>query len=154
MGIRTSIVQNSVTIQGTTSNPTFGTPLTQQISYRLLGDKYRITYQFGWSAGGSAGSGDYLITLPSGLSFHTGGQYNQTYATVPFVLADCFSLAMIPAVGGIVQSANWSTSCFVVPYDSTRFRLVVPYSGSLTTWSNTSYGVTAGLFSVDFEIWQ
>ena len=154
MGVRNNIVQNTITIGGTISAPVFTGIRIQQLGYRLIGDKLRITYKMGWQGGSNAGNGDYLISLPNGISFNIGGQYNAVYTGTIFP-GDLSTVAnaLIPALGGIIERINWSTSCYVVPYNSTKFRLVLPYNGLLQTWSSTTFGVNNAAFTLEVEIW-
>ena len=162
MGVRNSIIQNTITIGGTIANPVFGGITVQRASYRLLGDKWRVNYQMGWAGSSNAGNGDYLISLPAGLAFSIGGQYNQTFTGTIFPEDySTIATAMIPANGGIIENFNWATSCYIVPYDATRFRLVLPYTyktelykTQLQTWNSTTYGVNNGLLNLEFEIWS
>jgi hypothetical protein len=157
-GVRNSILQyptSSSLISATISPPTFTVITILQLTYRLIGDRWRITYRMGWQGGSNAGSGDYLIRLPSGLNFNLGASYNQTFTSAIFPGDySTIAAAMIPAVGGIVETRNGCTSCFVVPYNSTQFRLVTQYNNALTTWSSTSYGVNNAFLSIEFEIWS
>ena len=155
MGVRSSVFQDSITIGGTIAAPTFTGITTQRISWRLLGDKWRLNYQMGWAGNSNAGSGDYLISLPAGFVFTLGTRYNNTY-TGPIFPLDYSTLAgvMVTANGGIIESINWTTSCYIVPYDTTRFRLVLPYRTQLRTWSSTTYGVNNGMLNLEFEIWS
>jgi hypothetical protein len=154
MGIRNSVLQNSIVISATEVAPVFSNIITQQVGFRLLGDHYRIKYRMGWGGGGNAGSGDYLISLPNNLTFHFNTLYNQPYTNVIFP-ADYSTLAtaIIPALGGIVEPNNWATSCFVVPYNTTQFRIIIQNNNILTTWNSKSYGVNNSFFNLEFEIW-
>ena len=176
MGVTDSTVQAPFTIDAVVVGagittlkvaPTFIGVKIQQASYRLIGDKFRVGYQMGWAGGSDAGVGDYLISLPAGLSFNSIGLYNTTYSQFNFGQYNALytgiifppdystiATAIIPALGGIVESSNWSTSSFVVPFSPTQFRLVIYYDGKLTTWNNITYGVNNGFLSLEFEIWK
>jgi hypothetical protein len=154
MGVRNSVFLQPIVITGTISSPVFTNFTTNQVSYRLIGDKWRISYQMGWLGGTDAGNGDYLISLPTGLLFHFGNQYDRAF-TNPIFPADYSTIAtsIIPGIGGIVGNTNWSTGCYIVPYNTSQFRLVVPFSGQLETWNSRSYGVNNGFLRIEFEIW-
>jgi hypothetical protein len=176
MGVTDSTVQAPFTIDAVVVGagittlkvaPTFNGVTIQQASYRLIGDKFRVGYQMGWAGGSDAGVGDYLISLPAGLTFNSIGLYNTTYSQFNFGQYNALytgiifppdystiATAIIPALGGIVESSNWSTSSFVVPFSPTQFRLVIYYDGKLTTWNNITYGVNNGFLSLEFEIWR
>ena len=118
-----STIQNSITISATTTAPTLGARTMDQVNHRSIGDKRRINYRLGWAAG-SAGSGDYLYTLPSGVTFNTASGYNPIYTGIiwsPNVAA--MAPYLIAVTGGIVQPTSWSTHAYVIPYSSTTFRL-------------------------------
>jgi hypothetical protein len=155
MGVRSSLFQDSITIGATITAPVFNTITTQRISWRLIGDKWRLVYQMSWTGNGNAGSGDYLISLPVGFRFTLGGRYNNTY-TGAINPANYSSIAgtLITSNGGIIENINWTTACYIIPYDITRFRLFLPYKTLLSTWSSTTYGVNAGLLNLEFEIWS
>lgn len=88
------------------------------------------------------------------MTFHFDTLYNQKYTNVIFP-SDYSTLAtaIIPALGGIVEFNNWGTSCFVVPYNATQFRLIIQHNNLLTTWNSTSYGVNNAFLNLEFEIW-
>ena len=136
-------------------NPTFSSIITQQVSYQLLGDHYRISYRFGWQSG-TSGSGEYLINLPSGLLFNT--TYNSTYTgTLWNPNTPTMVLYLITTQGGIIQTSNWSSVAYIIPYNSTSFRLVLNNNNNtttLTTWSSSWYVATDGILLLDFDIWQ
>lgn len=58
------------TITGTTSNPTLGTN-TLNAYWRRVGDSVEINFSLSQTGAGSAGSGDYLISLPLSLTADT-----------------------------------------------------------------------------------
>ncbi len=150
-----STIQSSITISATTTAPTLGTKSIEKIDYRTIGDKRKVSYRLGWAAG-TAGSGDYLYTLPTGISFNTASGYNPTYTGVLWS-PDVNAMApyLISVSGGIIQSTSWSTQCFLMPYSSTTFRLL------LTNNNTNSFGFNSstwypfsdeGLLNIEFEI--
>jgi hypothetical protein len=156
-GASNSTFQTGITISATTSNPVISTRSIDQINYRTIGDKYKICYKLGWSAG-TAGSGDYLIDLPTGITFNTTSGYNPTY-TGAYWSPNVNSIApyLIPVVGGIVQSGNWNNSIYVIPYDSNSFRLAITNNNlnSFLSWNNTFFPLsTEGTLQLEFEIWK
>ena len=115
-----------------------------------------VRYRFGWQSGAN-GSGDYLVQLPSGISFNTNAGYNPVY-TGTLWSPDVANMALytIPAQGGIVQSSGWSTICYIIPYDSNNFRIAFNNNtiNSFLLWSHTWYGTTNGMLQLEFELWQ
>ena len=154
--ITSSTTQTGITIQSTGTAPSIPTRTIDQVSYQVREDIIRMRYKLGWT-GGSAGSGDYLVSLPTGLSFNTASGYNPTY-TGTLWSPNIQSMApyLIPAIGGVVQSSNWNGTCYVLPYSSTSFRLVLDNNNtnSLQLWSSGWYNLGAnGTFQLEFEIW-
>ena len=147
----------TISITATTTSPTLSNTTINQVSYRQIGDKYNLSYRLGWGTGSTSGSGSYLVSLPTGLTFNTNTGYNPVYTGVvwsPSVSAT--APYMIPSSGGIVQSGSWNGTCYILPYDSTRFRVLVDnnITSSLVQWSNSWYPiVTDGSLMLDFEIW-
>lgn len=110
------------TITGVTTNPTLGTN-TQAGYYRRVGDSLEIRYDLHQSTAGTAGSGHYLFSLPSGLTIDTSklkatagadGGLSNVVGT-----ASVFSTAG-SSVGGVGYS---------VAYDSTHLALLFYNSG-------------------------
>lgn len=151
-GVNNASLQTGITIGATTTAPTGGTRTADRIETQVLGNKIRLTYKLGIS-GATAGSGDYLISLPSGVSF------NQTYN--PWTTANAFSpdvatqsLYNIPATGGLVIPGTWSTQAMVVPYDASRFRLLAT-ANSYLYWGSSWYQLSYNLgLNMQFEIWK
>lgn len=157
-GINNTVVQNSITLGATTTAPTASTRTVQRIESQTVGDKVRLTYKFG-QVSTPQGSGDYLFTLPAGMSFNS--TYNPAYTGALWQggvnpMAPYF----IATSGGIVCDANWTNQIMVVPYDSTRFRLAVTNNVNQTGygfWSSGFYATSAGSglsVQLQFEIWK
>jgi hypothetical protein len=158
IGTTISTIQNSITITATASNPTISTRSANQVSYRTIGDKIRICYKLGWAAG-TAGTGQYLLELPSGITFNTSSGYNPTYTgTLWSPSVNAMAPYTITALGGIITPNSWAQRAVVVPYSSTTFRLVLDNDDTnqpFNVWSNTWYSLsTEGLLNLEFEIWK
>lgn len=141
-------------ITGTTSNPTKGTIVTDIVKVGRIGDHAHITMQYQQSSAGTAGSGDYLIALPNGLSFDSS---KVTYTTSVYGTS-AWQTASSLGGGTISYSTTSSGLAHVVPFDSTHFRLfVVSYVGSGTAgtgaFASTNFDLsgTVNTFSVDFK---
>ena len=137
-----SILASTVTISATTTAPPIGTRTIDKTFAVDNGSTKTITLQLGWEAGG-AGSGDYLISLPAGITFNTNAGYNPTYTGISWS-PTVASMApyIIPMQGGIVYAGNWSHLAFVVPYSSTQYRILFAYGGSLAPWSSTFFALS------------
>ena len=151
-----STIQTGITISATTTVPTLGARTMDQINYRTISDKIRLAYRLGWAAG-TAGSGDYLFSLPTGVTFKTTSGYNPTYTGAlwsPGVSA--MAPYLIPITGGIVHPANWSTHGYVIPYSSTIFRIIFTNNNtnSFGVYNSSWYPFSVeGQLNIEFEIW-
>ena len=124
----------AITIGATVTAPTKGTRTADSVSWMRIGDSAYFSYQYNQTAAGTAGSGEYLISLPSGMSFdsnkvsfYTGGLVNFS-ALVPYGLPDAWF--------GWGQSSGTNSYGLIIPYDSTRFRVAFEYvsaSGPVAT---------------------
>lgn len=151
-----STIQSSFNINATITAPTLGTRSINQISYRLNGDKYRLTYRLGATGGTSHGSGDYLFNLPTGLTFNTASGYNPVYTGgtwSPNIAA--MAPYFIQAAGGLVMSGVWTMQMHIVPYNSTQFRVVLAAStGGYGFWSSGYFAIAQDMmWDAEFEIW-
>ena len=138
----TILASNAVIVSATGTAPTSGTRTIDKTFAVDNGATKTITLQLGFEAGG-AGSGDYLISLPAGITFNTNAGYNPTYTGISWS-PTVASMApyIIPMQGGIVYAGNWSHLAFVVPYSSTQYRILFAYGGSLTPWSSTFFALS------------
>jgi len=136
---------SGITITGTTTNPTKGTTSVDRMMWRRVGTNAEIRYEYVQTGAGTAGSGDYLIALPSGLnidstkvSFFTtviGATYSTENNSIGF--------AKMGAISNGVMS--------VVAYDATRVRLMgVASTPSAGTMSSSYYALSNA--SVSFNI--
>lgn len=155
-GISNTTVQSSITLGATTTAPTGGTRTVQRIESQTVGDKIRLTYKLGYT-GQTAGAGDYLLSLPTGVAFNT--TYNPVFTAAVWSSGITgMAPSMIPAAGGIVISGWWSNQFMVVPYDTTRFRLLITGNGAqdkYAFWSTSWYAANTDTgLNFQFEIWR
>ena len=157
-GIGSTVVQNIITLGAVTTAPTTGTRTVQRIESQTVGDKIRLTYKLGYPGGSNAGVGHYLLTLPTDITFNT--TYNPTYNGANEWTGDVHGQAqnLIVAAGGIVIPGGWTNQIMVVPYDSTRFRLLLTYNGNqgqYNCWGPAFYAATTNTsLNIQFEIWK
>jgi hypothetical protein len=140
----------AMAIAGTTSAPTFGTVVTNKIYYRQIGPKeWEVVYKFVQSTGGSTGVGDYLFTLPAGLTFNTTLPFQNAYTGLPGATPGWLQLMIPgPTQGHINKETTSAAVLQPVVYDSTRFRLIGLYQASTSpagaavtnTWNSVSSG--------------
>jgi hypothetical protein len=124
-----------ITIGATTTAPSKGTTSADKVRWQRIGDQGHFVYEFKTTAGGT-GAGDYLVSLPAGLSFDS--------TKISFFTGSTFDSSM--ALGTSKIEATQSAQSFVgtgsvVPYDATRFRVIIAYVNANT---NTPYAVIWG----------
>lgn len=157
VGIGNTAIQNTITLGAVTTAPGSGTRTIQRIESQAVGDKVRLTYRLGQTSA-AVGSGNYLLSLPTGVAFNT--SYNSLYtgaiwsggvsAMAPYI---------IPTAGTIVIDSNWNSAMGIVPYDGGRFRVLVGHaqnSGTYEFWSSGYFGVNSAsgiMVQLSFEIW-
>lgn len=83
----------TMTITGTTTNPTKGTGVVEKAMWRRVGSNAEIFYTYNHSGAGSSGSGNYLFSMPPGLSIDTSKLSNNT----GFGFDDVFGVATVRA---------------------------------------------------------
>lgn len=111
----------AITIGATTTAPTKGTVVTDKVQMQRIGDHGHFVYDYLQSSAGSAGSGDYLFTLPKGLKWADGVQFSTTNDIKQSFEGGSVSLSGSPFYFGKIS---------IVPYDSTRFRAFYVNSNS------------------------
>lgn len=141
------------TITGSVSNPTQGAGATSVVRYRRIGDSLEIDFYYKQTAAGTAGSGIYFISLPSGLSIDTsklpvtndyvlvgtGALFNNTnrsnlyVAVQPQTNTTTFSI-----IGGVYNGGegDWGSTYFALNNTTLYVRAfaVIPISG----WSSNT----------------
>jgi hypothetical protein len=128
-------------VTGTVSNPSGGNIGYNTVYYRQLGAKeYEVVYRFNQSSPGSAGSGDYLFTLPASLQFDTTLQFQ---AAVSFAGPNTawWTWALPgPTLSHVTDGTNATLVAQPLIYDATRFRLVGPTGGTFTATTVNAMG--------------
>ena len=139
----------SVGWSGTTTAPTIGTTVWNNISYRQLGVKqWEIIMSFNATGeGGSGGSGDYLFKLPNSLSFDTTLSSQQIYTDSINTTDSFFSRYALPSGSGIATTgggiATTSSGFAPVVYNTTQFRVMAFLPGTeLKCMGPTYYATT------------
>jgi len=137
-----------ITIGGVTTAPTKGTTSIDYVRYRNVGGKeYEVEYNILFTSAGSAGSGDYLFSLPAGLQFdftapgQTANPSNTGYHAMKNRLAS--------SQGDLIVSGYHSSS-IAIPYDATRFRIMNNNWGN-NTWlmhSPSNYALSDGTYGM------
>lgn len=130
----------TITITGSTSNPTKGATSLDKVRWRRVGDSMEIRYEYVQTGAGSSGSGDYLLQIPSGY------QIDLSKVTADSAIEGGSSDYTLNNSVGIVEvgnsGANGTGSIFV--HDSTKVRAAIVYS---TAAGNTN---SVGVFGSTF----
>ena len=151
----------TITIGATTTAPTKGTIVTDRVMASRKGQRLNAIYQYKQSSLGTTGSGTYLITLPSGLSFDTN---IITPTTTSSYTASDKERALVGNGQLYYSSGQPYASCSLFAYDSTRFQASCITGATANTtnaygWESTNLPFNAGTgftFNLDAPIsgWQ
>lgn len=141
----------TITIGATTTAPTKGTIANDRIQAGRIGDNWRVRGEYKQTSAGTAGSGDYLFTLPNGLRFDSSKVSFYTGGAATSVNFSPISLGSAEASDGSAYNIFGN----VIPYDATRFRIFGFYTNG--TAYNRAFLSTNGVaslgtaFSVSFD---
>jgi hypothetical protein len=127
----------AITIGGTTTAPTKGTRTKDDISYRQVGTKeweIVMTYYQTANTGAANGSGDYLFTLPNGLSFDTTLASQVLYQSNIGVSSWFNSTYVIPSGSGMISNGSTGGRLCPVIYNSTQFRILTINDTAWVKW--------------------
>ena len=142
----------TITITATTTNPTKGTTSNDLVRYGRIGDRGVFRYEYKQSTAGSGGTGDYLFSLPAGLSFDS----NKVSFYTTVVGATDFP-TQIGLGSATAHDGSFAGVGVVIPYDSTRFRIGLAANNGSTSVrgcvGTTLLGLsnTSASYTADFE---
>ena len=142
------LISSAIIIAGSTSNPTKGTTTVDGI---ILTDDgaglCTVVMNYYQSTAGSAGSGDYLFSLPGGYQFDT--SFHSAYAATgdPGLSGN---EAWIPGARGKVTAgaSNLMVSAHAQVWDATRFRILMGSEYLYSSNASVRYPVGSGFFSM------
>ena len=128
---------STIVVGATTTAPTFPTSgvTTNSVIWRRIGANAEIRYMYltGSSiSGGNQGSGDYIISLPSGLTADTTNLTTSTSAGNPLSVA-ALGQTLVPCYAGLFLFNNGTTDgigAYPSLYSSTQFRVATYYQQS------------------------
>ncbi len=133
-----------ITIGATTTAPTKGTISRDALLWRRVGNGIEVDLQYHQTTGGSAGSGEYLISLPAGLSIDTNikPSFNGSFGSV--------STGGAPAQGhpsflgyGTIGDGTARGGFVGYAYSSTQIRFVAEISYSTyDIWKSSSFALS------------
>lgn len=127
----------TVTITGSTTNPTKGTVLQDKFRWRRVGGNMEFQYTYEQSTAGTNGSGDYIFSIPSSI-----GQIDTSLVPINNTIGT--SSAMDPSIIGTAGAGAPGVAAgpgYVSVYSSTQFRLSI-ISGT------TCQAVNSGFFNM------
>jgi hypothetical protein len=133
--------KETTVVTAVTTAPTKNATLKDYTRYRKVNsDTYEIIFNLVLTATGTAGSGDYLFRLPSGITWDAALTRFAGTATNNSQLIE----ASIPTVGTLQDDAvNRLRTAVVIPYDNTRFRVTAADgTGTSTMVSNNNFAFT------------
>jgi len=139
-----------ITVTSTAGSPTKGVTTIDKVLLKRTGTNAEIIYKY-QQAAGSAGSGEYLYTLPDGLEFDTS-------VITPY--SGAFSTALEAAgqnalIGYGHATTTLTTNRGIVSlfaYNSTQFRAIITSGFSSWQVQNASYFAYSGAIAFNFRI--
>jgi hypothetical protein len=136
-----------MTIGAVTTAPTKGTTTTDNVACRIVGEDYHCRWQFKQTTNGTAGSGNYLFTLPSGIEF---SDRVRLYTGTSFVnaLADSWALG-----NGQIHSGGANGEVQAIPYSATQFRIVGKNLYSTSSFLGSAYYQLNQQLDIYIEFW-
>lgn len=143
------INQGTISIGAVTTPPTKGTIVTDRWISSRLGNRLIADGQYDQTAGaGTAGSGDYLFTLPGGVSFDSNSVFFFT-GNLETGLTGSMAKAFV-GTGALSSGTSGSYHGLVqlVAYDATRFRAVVSYGNGASS-GVSSQPIGSGFFALN-----
>lgn len=140
----------TISIGATTTAPTKGTTTSDRVTYYRVGRFAYITYDYVQTTAGTAGSGDYLYSLPAGLTIDT--THNPIY-TGAFNAAAAMN-SRLDAFGrqysAVPQSLN---IVYAAPFNSTQFRVAVQNEFTTTSFIGSGLSnLTTASLGVSFTV--
>lgn len=127
----------TVTIGATTTAPTKGSATTDTVRCRVNGSMYECQYNLDLAAG-SAGSGDYLYSLPNGITFDSSYPNYTAITTIHLQRVAQTSLVDTNFFLSSTEGVNEFGGAYV--YSSNQFRIHMKnQAGSICTHSSSCY---------------
>jgi hypothetical protein len=140
----------SVGLAGTTTAPTIAGAVNNQIYYRSVGPKmWQVALVLDKASGGTAGSGDYLFTLPNGLQFDTTLQIQRVFTSSVGASDGFFPVIGLQggSVGGIKAGASYGSVLQPVIWSATQYRLVTLFGGVYSPWRSGLFVMSDGVYA-------
>jgi hypothetical protein len=144
----------------TTTAPTPASSATKNnLSYKQIGAKtwqVQAIYEQPNGTGATAGSGDYLFTLPLGLQFDTTLPYQAAYQLFVGTNSAEFPGRTIPTSDAFLTNnsvVSGVTQAGIIPWDATRYRVFLPIASSgFLCWGSGFFPPSAGVLRVSWTM--
>jgi hypothetical protein len=140
----------AITITATTTNPTKGTTSTDNVFWHREGQFLVATYRYAQTSTGSAGSGDYLFTIPNSLQVDTS-------QIIPYTGAVNTNISQRSIIGTGTRWDSGPTHAIMHPtlYSATQFRIrtdILYSSVSFMSSTNTPLNLAGVTFTVSIKV--
>jgi microcystin-dependent protein len=123
----------------------FGTTTTNNISYRQIGPKeWQVVGSYYQTGLGTAGSGSYLFTLPNSLTFDTTLPFQQVFTDTTWSSVSIWFALPFSYSAAATSGAATGYQGGIIPYDSTRYRVVTTTETGSNYWG-ASYVISSAL---------
>jgi len=119
--------ETGITFVGSLSGgtaPTKGTTYVDKVTWVQYGKFVKMEYTFGQTSAGTLGSGDYVISLPTGFTFSSDHPtWNNTSSTQNNVRALALAVGQASVLNGNTSASEYYFWGAVVPRTTTAFRI-------------------------------
>ena len=124
--------------------PTITASTQNNVRYRQIGPKEWEVQGILFFTNGTAGSGDYVLTLPAGLQFDITSPYQLPYTAAPDSTIGWYAYGLPGAWVEFSQNAaNTYYQSVIMPIDATRYRIVPAGPTGDNFWSSAWYQLGA-----------
>jgi hypothetical protein len=138
-----------ITITATTTNPTKGTATIDSAKWRQVGDHYEVEYTYRQTTAGTAGSGEYRFSLPSGIEFDSSIPLSNALDS-----AGSSTLTVISKIGeGYTSTGGARGSSSIFATTSNTFRVVsLSVFSNLNVVNNSFYSLNSADLGYSFTL--
>lgn len=132
----------TLAIGAVTTPPTKGTMNSDSIIWRREGSEARFQVDFYQTVAGTAGSGDYLLTLNANMTIDTNVVEANTEASTVSIISQGVLPSNFGGNAGASLTSSNLTSGVAIVYDTTQVRLSsIIGAAALANWGSASFGL-------------
>ena len=125
----------TITIGAITTAPTKGTIVYDDVRYRRINSTtFEVEYNLAQSTAGTAGSGTYLWSLPSGITWGAGVLTTTSNTVTDYINRTLITKGQLFNTSGTVERL-----LAIIPYSATQFRMIAADTGGQFSQVGSTY---------------